>query len=118
MALLEGPNLLAPQPGAPPLKIEAPAPTPGPRDRKTNWLGWGVLAAGVAAGGTGAYFHVGALNTSDDADGLDPDQAGIDRHAALEDDFQGQQIGAGVSYAVGAVLVAVGITLLTMGDDP
>ena len=118
--LLEGPAALAPEPAAPPVEVEAPAPEPAPPGAPptTRWLAWGVVAAGVVAAGSGAYFHVGALDTADDAGRLPPDEAGLDRHATLEEDFQGQQIGAGVGYAVGAVLLAVGITLLSLDDSP
>lgn len=98
---------------APASIVEAAPPEP---DRPVNWLAWSAVGAGMLAAGAGAFFHAQTFDTVDEADGLPPTEDGRSRYADLEDELQGEQIGAGVGYGLGAALVGTGIALLLTDD--
>jgi hypothetical protein len=77
-------------------------------------LGWVALSAGVVGLGAGALFHVRALSTKDDANGVFEDDP---RFAGLADDFQTQRLIAISGYAVGGVALGLGAYLLLRDRD-
>ncbi len=75
-----------------------------------TWAGWGAVGAGVLATGAGAFFYLSASQGADDIDALAVgDRRGYDQLAGeIEDD----NLSAGISFGVGAALLATGVALL------
>jgi hypothetical protein len=85
--------------------------------------GWGLLGAGVAAGGAGVAFGLLAngarskvLDAEKNADGL---VTGISRREALslEQQAHTNAIVANILFGVGGALAASGVVLMLLGAD-
>jgi tetratricopeptide (TPR) repeat protein len=77
-----------------------------------GWIGVGV---GAAALGTGALFHLQALDTEDRGRALGPGRP--DAASRLQQDLDRQQTAMWVGYGVGVALVGAGLYLLLNNDD-
>lgn len=102
----------------------APAPEPAPvaavetpAASAPSWLGWSLVATGVAATATGAVFLGLAEGTISEIEDLGPSPADRMARADLEEDWEAQRLTGWVGLGVGAAVAGAGLAVLLWPAD-
>lgn len=85
-----------------------------PRPRHPDWIGWSVMATGVAGLGVGAYLLYDASRLDDQSASSTQSQ---EQRQRIERDAHGRRVAGGITVGGGAALVIAGLVKLALHDD-
>jgi tetratricopeptide (TPR) repeat protein len=86
----------------------------GPQPRHPDWIGWSVVATGVAGLGLGAYLLYNASQLDDRAVSRTQSQ---EQRGQFGRDANGRRVAGAITIGGGAALVIAGVVKLALHDD-